>query len=243
MKTMWNIVSFLAVVHLLALVMFVGWLWKSGRLDGARVTELREMLAVTIPEAEAAAARAAGEAALRQQEMAAEDLRQNPGLPSGDRVRTITDARQSEQRAVRRISDVKAELARQMAQDQARIDEQREALESERRAIDDWTAGEREHKRADQLKKAVKILASYPPKQAKRQIIELVNSGSKEQAVIYLDAMNQRIAGKILAEFKTDQEVKLAKELLERVRTLGQPDGLASDPTDSSDADRTADTR
>ncbi len=243
MKTMWNIVSFLAVVHLLALVMFVGWLWKSGRLDGARVTELREMLAVTIPEAEAAAARAAGEAALRQQEMAAEDLRQNPGLPSGDRVRTITDARQSEQRAVRRISDVKAELARQMAQDQARIDEQREALESERRAIDDGTAGEREQKRADQLKKAVKMLESLPPKQLKLHIIELVNSGSKDQAVIYLDAMNRRIAGKLLAEFKTDQEVKLAKELLERVRTLGRPDGPASDPTDSSDADRTANTR
>ena len=243
MKTLWNIVSFLAVVHLLALVMFVGWLWKSGRLDGARVTELREMLAMTIPKAEAAAARAAEEAALRQQEMAAEDLRQNPGLPSGDRVRTITDARHSEQRAVRRISDVKAELARQMAQDQARIDEQREALESERRSLDGGTAGEREQQRADQLKKAVKILASYPPKQAKRQIIELVNSGSKDQAVIYLDAMNQRIAGKILAEFKTDDEVKLAKELLELVRTLGRPDGQASAPMDSSDADRTGNTR
>ena len=243
MKTLWNIVSFLAVVHLLALVMFVGWLWKSGRLDGARVDELREMLAVTIPEAEAAAARAAGEAALRQQEMAAENLRQNPGLPSGLRVRAITDARQSEERAVRRLSDVKAELARQMVQAQARIDEQQAALESERRAIDDATAGEREQRRADQLKKAVKLLESFSPKRAKLHIIELVNSGSKGQAVIYLDAMNQRIAGKVLAEFKTDQEVKLAKELLERVRTLGRPDRQASDPTDSSDADRTANTR
>ena len=243
MKTLWNIVSFLAVVHLLALVMFVGWLWKSGRLDGARIDELREMLAVTIPEAEAAAARAAGEAALRQQEMAAENLRQNPGLPSDLRVRAITDARQSEQRAVRRLSDVKAELARQMVQAQARIDEQQAALESERRAIDDATAGEREQRRADQLKKAVKLLERQPPKRIKRQLIELVNSGSKGQAVIYLDAMNQRIAGKVLAEFKTDQEVKLAKELLERVRTLGRPDGQASAPTDSSDADRTGNTR
>ena len=60
MKTLWNIVSFLAVVHLLAVVMFVGWLWKSGRLDEARVGELREMLAMTIPEVEAAAARECG---------------------------------------------------------------------------------------------------------------------------------------------------------------------------------------
>ena len=243
MKTLWNIVSFLAVVHLLALIMFVGWLWKSGRLDSARIDELREMLAMTIPEAQAAAATAAGEAALRHQEMAAENLRQNPGLPSGLRVRAITDARQSEQRAVRRLSDVKAELARQMAQAQARIDEQRDALESKRRTIDGGAAGERERRSAEQLRKTVKLLESLPPKLVKRQIIELVNSGSKDQAVIYLDAMNQRIAGKVLAEFKTDQEIKLAKELLERVRTLGRPDGQASAPTDSSDADRTANTR
>ncbi len=243
MKTLWNIVSFLAVVHLLALIMFVGWLWKSGRLDSDRVGELREMLAMTIPEAQAAAAQAAEQAALRQQQTAAENLRQNPGLPSADRVRTITDARQSEQRSIRRISDLKADLARQLARAQARIDEQRDALESERRSIDGPAAGERERRSADQLRKTVKLLESLPPKQLKRQIIELVNSGSTQQAVIYLDAMNQRIAGKVLAEFKTDPEVKLAKELLERVRTLGRPDGQASAPTDSSDADRAANTR
>ncbi len=243
MKTLWNIVSFLAVVHLLALVMFVGWLWNSGRLDKDRVGELREMLAMTIPEAQAAAAESTRQEALQQQQMAEENLRQNPGIPSGDRVRTMTDASQSEQRSVRRISDVKADLARQMAQAQASMDEQREALESEQRSIEDGAAGERERRSADQLKKTVKLLESLPPKQVKRQIIELVNSGSKEQAVIYLDAMNQRIAGKVLAEFKTDPEVKLAKELLERVRTLGRPDGQASAPTDSSDADRTGNTR
>jgi len=130
-----------------------------------------------------------------------------------------------------------------MAQAQARTDEQRDALESERRSPDDGAAGERERRKAEQLRKIVKVLESFAPKRAKLHIIELVNSGSKGQAVIYLDAMNQRIAGKVLAEFKTDQEVKLAKELLERVRTLGRPDRQASDPTDSSDADRTANTR
>ena len=37
MKTLWNIVSFMAVVHLLALLMFVGWLWRTERLDRGRV--------------------------------------------------------------------------------------------------------------------------------------------------------------------------------------------------------------
>jgi len=243
MKNLWNIVSFLAVVHLLAVVMFGGWLWKSERLDGDRIRELREMLAMTIPEAEAAAARAAEEATVRRQQMAEANLRENPGLPSADRVRTIVDANQSEQRSARRIRDFKEQLARQMAQAEASIDEKREALQTEQESLVSGAAVERERRSADQLKKAVKILESLPPKQLKRQIIELVNSGSKEQAVIYLDAMNLRIAGKVFAEFKTDQEVKLAKELLERVRTLGRPDGQASVPTDSSNADRTPNTR
>ena len=37
MRFLWNIVSFLAVVHLLALLMFVGWLWRTDRLDSQRV--------------------------------------------------------------------------------------------------------------------------------------------------------------------------------------------------------------
>ncbi len=243
MKTLWNIVSFMAVVHLLALLMFVGWLWRTERLDRGRVDELREMLAMTIPEAQAAATRAAQEVALRQQQMAEADRRRNPGLPSGERVRTISDARQSEDRSIRRIGDVKADLSREMALTQARLDEEREALAAERAFIEGGLAGERDRKSADQLAKAVKLLELDPPKQAKGKIVELVNTGRKDQAVAYLDAMNPRLAGKIFAEFKTAEEVKLATELLERIRTLGRPDGQPSVPTDSSDADRTADTR
>jgi hypothetical protein len=37
MKTLWNIFSFLAVVHLLALTMVIVWLWKSQRLTADRI--------------------------------------------------------------------------------------------------------------------------------------------------------------------------------------------------------------
>ena len=80
-------------------------------------------------------------------------------------------------------------------------------------------------------------------RQAKGKLIELVNTGRKDQAVAYLDAMNLRNAGKVLAEFKTAEENKLATELLERIRTLGQTSRQPSVPTDSSDANRTADIR
>ena len=242
MKTLWNIVSFLAVVHLLAFVMFVGWLWKTERLDGGRVSRLREMLAVTIPEALAVAAQDAQVAALLDQRRATAVLRQNPGLPSADRVRKLTNARQADQRSLRRMADEKAQLSRQLAQDGAQIQEQRAALETRRRELDDGLTLEQQRHQSDQFKKVVKSLESQTPKQAKKLIIELVMTGKKLQAVTYLDAMNGRARGKVFGEFKTDAETTLATELLELIRTLGRPEGQAGAEMDSTNADGFADT-
>ena len=242
MKTLWNIVSFLAVVHLLALVMFVAWLWRTDRLDGRRIHRLREMLAMTIPEAEKVVAREAQDAALLQEQRATAELRQNPGVSSAERVRNITSTRQTDKRSSRRIGDVQAQLSRQLAQDGAQIQQQRLALETDRRTLDGGIADGQQRRQGTQFTKAVKLLESQPPKQAKKQIIELVRIGKKDQAVAYLDAMNRRAATKILGEFKTDAENTLATELLELIRTLGQPDGQAGAEMDSSYADGSANT-
>ena len=61
--------------------------------------------------------------------------------------------------------------------------------------------------------------------------------------MVYLDAMNQRAAGKVLAEFKTDQENKLATELLERIRTLGLRSAGTGALESPSDADTVANAR
>ena len=242
MKTLWNIVSFLAVVHLLALVMFVAWLWRTDRLDGRRIHRLREMLVMTIPEADAVAAREARDAALLEKQRATAVLRQNPGLPSAERVRNITSTRQADQRSSRRVDDVKAQLSRQLAQDGAQIQEQRLALETDRRTLDGGVADGQQRRRGIQFTKVVKLLESQTPKQAKNYVIELVRTGEKDQAVAYLDAMNGRARGKVFGEFKTDAETALATELLELIRTLGQPDGQAGAEMDSSDADGSANT-
>ena len=242
MKTLWNIVSFLAVVHLLALVMFVAWLWRTDRLDGRRIHRLREMLVMTIPEADAVAAREARDAALLEKQRATAVLRQNPGLPSAERVRNITSTRQADQRSSRRADDVKAQLSRQLAQDGAQIQEQRLALETDRRTLDGGVADGQQRWRGIQFTKVVKLLESQTPKQAKNYVIELVRTGEKDQAVAYLDAMNGRARGKVFGEFKTDAETALATELLELIRTLGQPDGQAGAEMDSSDADGSANT-
>ncbi len=243
MRTVWNTISFLAVVNLLALAMFIAWMWQTDRLDAQRVEELRAMLAMTIPDAKAAAALAQEEAVLAADEQAEVALRQNPGLPAADRIKTLTSARKVEQRTVRRIHDEKAQLSRSLALQEARTYEQRAALEAERKAMEGGFSSEQERYAEGQLKKVVKLLESQPPKQTKKELVQLVIEGKKDQAVLYLDAMSARGRGKVFREFKTDAEVKLATELLERIRTLGQPDGQVDAETDSSNANAPADTR
>ena len=243
MRTVWNMISFLAVVNLLALAMFITWMWQTDRLDARRVEEVRAMLAMTIPQEQAAAALADEEASLAAQEQAEIALRQNPGIPSADRINTLTSARTVEQRSVRRIHDEKAQLSRQMTLREAQIQEQLNALRAERKALEQGQGDERERYAQDQLKKVVKLLESQPPKQTKKEIMQLVADGKKDQAVRYLDAMSTRGRTKVFGEFKTDPEVKLATELLERIRMLGQPDGQVDADTDSSNANAATDTR
>ena len=91
-----------------------------------------------------------------------------------------------------------------------------------------------------QFDKAVRQLSSIPAKQAKQILLELINTGRRAQAVAYLDAMQARSAAKVLREFRSAEEVRLATDLLEHVRTLGQSadaQGASSDADDASAVD------
>ena len=122
---------------------------------------------------------------------------------------------------MRRLDDVKTQLVQQLALAAQQADELQAQIEAERRSWVQSIEAERKRRADTQFTKAVKLLEALPPKQAKTKIVELVDSGKISQAVAYLNEMNQRAAGKLLAQFKTDEENRLATELLERLRTFG----------------------
>ncbi len=229
MKSIWNIISCLAIVNLLALVILVGWLWGTDRLDRKRVTDLRAMLAVTGPEAAAAAAEAARDAALLQEQAAEKERREHPSFSSAERIALASVQEQHEGQAARSLADIQDHLLAQLDMATRQVDEERAALEVERQQWQDGTGAERRRRIDEQFTKAVKILEELPPKRAKSKIVELAATGKIDQAVAYLNAMNQRKAAKVMAEFKTDPEQKLATELLERLRTFGVGDDAETD--------------
>jgi hypothetical protein len=220
-------VSFLAVVNLLALSLFVVWLWGSQRLDQQRLVALRELFAPTIPEERAAAAEEARAEEARRRRQAEQASDAKPALSSADSMRASGEMQEQASRISTRLSDEAALFLERLELREKELD-RREAAFTARESAWEKSRRDEEYRRTDeQFAQAVGQLERLKPKQAKAMIVQLVTDGKRQEALAYLDAMNERAAAKILSEFNTDQERQLATELLEGLRTLGLTGGVA----------------
>ena len=234
MKTIWNILSFLAVVHLLGLGMFVAWLWHSDRLDGDRVQEVREMFSMTIAKARIVAKQAQVRAEAELEQRRDQAFSEDPPFSSAATIELSSQVTRHTDQEIRRLEDAKKKQLAYLTEAQ-RVSEEREAESNARvEAWEETAAADKKRQEDEQFAKAVKLLESQQPKQGKAMIVELVGIGKIDQAVAYINAMDDRKRGKLLGAFKTSVEQKLATELLEQLRTFGQP---ADGPDDASNAD------
>jgi hypothetical protein len=238
MRTLWNVVSFLAVVHLLAILMFIGWLWQSQRLSGERVQGVRALFSRTIAEQERdeAEAGAAAQAELRRDRE--RERRANPAMDSPAQIRHVSLVREQEAHALRRLEDEKNVLLKQLADSAAALDRQSRQLEQQRQEWETAVHDERRRKTDEQFMQTVRQYEQVPPRQGKSMIMQLVGQGQTSIAVSYLDAMSPRAAAKILREFKTGDELVLATELLERLRSFGVGDSSRHEPVSPAPVER-----
>lgn len=234
MKTMWTIVSFLAVVNLLALLLFVGWLSMSGRLNAHRVEEIRWMLAMTVAEAEAQAEEAERDAAAERKAMEEEIRRLSPPVSSEVRIEQISRMEEMERRAHRRLDDERRLRLADIERAADNLESRKAEFEASRHAWNEQIRAEIERRRDEQFAKTVIQYESVPPRQAKNMMLELIRDGEMDQAVAYLDAMNARNAAQIIQEFKADEELRLATELLERLRSFGVPAEVAQETSNAN---------
>ncbi len=240
MRTIWNIISVLALSNLIAILVFVLWLWQTKRLNGDRIQEVRNLLGTTADEQAMAEAEKAKQDA--EAEAKAEDAARllNPPMTSSAQVAVLNQIQQQTAQALRRLEEEKRQLSAALDARERAIEDLRRRFEAEKAAYQNSVAAQQDAETDEQFQKAVKLIESLPPKQGKEKITNLVNDGKTEQAVAYLNAMSGRSAGKILKEFKTPVESQLATDLLERLRRLGSP-AEVGEPTDAgSQPDRTA---
>ncbi len=227
MRTLWNILSVIAIANLLALVGFVGWLRMSDRISVERVRDLREVISETLSDKHAreAAAKAAEEAAALA---AAEKARhENEPVRAAELLRIKLEAGEADQERLnkwrREVDDLKATLQR----DLDRLDAARKALEDEQANFDARKKKIAEEEGSAMFKKTLATYEGVKSAVAASMMMQLLrpNGGSgpldvagTDTAVSYLNAMEDRTRTKIITEFQK-QDPALAAELLERLRT------------------------
>lgn len=241
MRTAWNVISVLLLLHLVALIGGGFWLHSSGRLSRQRLHAAVEIFRPTLEEERAREAHAADLARqaqeVREQAAHLQSVALGPRtvadrLQEQDLRDSIAEARvQRLQRDIldlqRRIESDKQMLLQQKSEIEAREGELRAAIERETKLRNDRD-----------FKQAVAMYEQLRARQAKEIFQKLLAEGRTDDVVDYLAAMQLRKAAAVLKEFKETSEIGQATVLLQRLRDRG----IRVDPADPTPAGPTPET-
>jgi flagellar motility protein MotE (MotC chaperone) len=218
MRTVWTIISWLAVVHLLALAGFAGWLAVDGRLSGERMERIREMLGERVVDEQARLEAEAAEGTLADAVAAEEAKSTGMPIPASARIaegRVATElASQVALRQTREIEDLRESLARERED----LDKEWALLNTTKAEFQAYLEGLAETTGTQQFKKAIQTLEGQKPKDAAAMLESLLGRGKEDEVVSYLNAMEERARNKVFAALP---DPSLAADLLERLRTRG----------------------
>lgn len=227
MKTLWNMISVMALANFLAICGVVGWLWSSDRLDKGRVEQIREAFAETVTERDARLATEQAEAdSLALASQAADDVGSAP-IGSIDRLALQDEIfeggfakYQLLQRQVEDLTSVLNEREAALKSWEQDLAKQENKFNQRRQELADLEGSEQfrktvstyESMKADIAKSMMATLLEATPERSEEEGMDLV--------VAYLNAMKARARTKIIEEFQ-QASPQLASTLLERLRTRG----------------------
>jgi flagellar basal body-associated protein FliL len=242
MKTVWNIISVIAVANLLALAGVLLWLKSSDRLDTDRARALRELFSTTVTSDKAKAEAAAKEAEAAKALAEAEAKANKPPLTASEKLQSRVELteldEQRMQRVRREVEDLRAALAREREE----LDKRWTQLETDRKAFEQLVADSTNGVSDEQFRKSLDVLQGLKAPAAKQLLVQMLNEpgaaetaaqagaqvgapvlreGRMKRVTEYLNAMDERARGRIMAEFTKDDPA-LAAELLDALRRHGQ---------------------
>jgi hypothetical protein len=214
----------IAMIHVVAAIGLVAWLYGTDRLSQQRLVDVYDTFTKTIEQEQADAEAAAAERD-EQQKQAERDARlagQGPAVESAGQ--RLADQRGLQNAAEQRLALkqkqletlqtnlmlARRQLARRDKELAAREVEFEKLLAERQQQIDDESFG-----------KTLKLYENLSPKQVKQMFVDLMDQEQTEQVVTYLEAMKPRMAAAVLGEFKAASETSRAVELTERLRARG----------------------
>ncbi len=222
---MWYVFLGILFVNLLGAAGFVGWMYVDGRIDEDRLDSVVDTFRMTIQE-EALQDADAQLAAEESQKI----LEQHARLESVGKGPTtlreqLDKAQQADETALEKIKFFNAQnkaLREEMARFKADHSRRAAQLDEERKTFEQWIKDRADQTSDANFQQVIELYETQAPKQTKQAFQVLMAQGLTDQVVEYLAAMSSRKAGKVLAQFKSPQEVPQASDLLERLRNRGE---------------------
>lgn len=233
MKSLWTVVTVLAIANLLAIIGFVGWLNATGRVSRERVDAVRGIFVSTVEQEKAALAEVEAQREAEAIEEAKAARLAQPPIGSAERLRQRREGEEVALHTKQRLEDELLALQTFLVRENERLLAWEKELASRQAAMEAEQLRIRETTGSDQFKKALATLSGVKPAEAKSILAELLAQEKQDEVVSYLDAIEERARSRILAEFnKTDP--RLAADLLERLRTRGIAGAMTAVPGEPS---------
>lgn len=220
MRSLWTIITVLALANLLAILGFVGWLKMNDRLSADRVERIRVMLAETVAAEQSRSAEDAKKAEDSAAVAAAERDAAQPPINAESRIELARGEDEIVRLRAERVQRENSDLTKTLLSERAELDRQMAEFKKERDEFNRMRDELAKQEGGEQFEKAVKLYQSVKPTQAKDMMKTLITKGETEQVVSYLNAIPPRTASKIVGAFHTDDPT-LAADLLERLRKRG----------------------
>lgn len=220
MRSIWIIISTLAIANLLGIAGFVGWLAATDRLGGGRVGRIRELLVKTVAQEKAEQAEAEAVAKTNQAKAEQDAKMKIPPEGSSEAISRVRDQDDLMAARLARTREELKQLQQQLDARQAALERDKAALADAQKRLDAKLAEAATTMGSEQFKQALAALEAQKPAEARKVLQSLIDLKQTDQAVQYLAAMSERGRSRIIGEFiKSDQ--KLAAQLLEQLRTRG----------------------
>lgn len=220
MKTIWTILSTLAIANLIALLAFAGWLKSSDRLSKERMEKVREIFKTTVSADRAQEDARVAEAAVKakQEEQAAKEA--EPPITTDQRLAIVREYQERTRQEKQRVQRETENLIDTLTTKQEQFEADRAAFRAEKEAFEKQRTDIAALEGDAQFQKSLKVYQSLKPDEAASMLKELMADNKTTQVVTYLNAMKSSAATKIVAEFQKG-DPKVAADLLERLRQHG----------------------
>ncbi len=222
MKMLWQVMSIVAVVHLVGALGLAGFLAGTNRLSRERLIDAMGLFALTIDQAEAVEAQA--EAKAGQADAEAARLARASGLGPASAAEKLAAQRERDEMMLRQLERTRREiedLHRNLQLTRSRMErEKQQLLAARNEAVARFEAIQAQLD-DEGFRTAVQLYEQLPAKQVKQMFLAIMQQHETDQVVAFLEAMQPRKAADVLREFKDVHEVPRAVELMERLRARG----------------------